>query len=77
MSPPDGSGPVGASGTGSGGVNCVAQAGFKETGVTDTEVHLGNVSTEGGPIPGFADTAVNGARALSGVEGLNLPSSRC
>ncbi|MGH9139448.1 MAG: ABC transporter substrate-binding protein, partial [Acidimicrobiales bacterium] len=34
-----------------------------EVGVSDGEISLGNVSTIGGPIPGFGQTGVNGVRA--------------
>jgi ABC-type branched-subunit amino acid transport system substrate-binding protein len=42
---------------------CVPTPGSTEPGVTDTEIKVGNVSTIGGPVPGLAQTLVNGAQA--------------
>lgn len=50
----------GAGGSASG--SCTPQP-SSEVGVTDTEIHLGNVSTITGPIAGFGTTGVNGAKA--------------
>ena len=70
----------GAGGTGGEGVAgaCTPQP-SDEVGVTDTEIHLGNVSTISGPIAGFGTTGVNGVRAylayinsLGGVCGRQL-----
>jgi branched-chain amino acid transport system substrate-binding protein len=71
--------------TGEGGTGGEAAAGActpqpsDEVGVSDTEIHLGNVSTISGPIAGFGTTGVNGVRAyvayinsLGGVCGRQL-----
>ncbi len=54
-----GGGAAAAAGPGS----CTATPGSKDPGVSDTEVKFGNVSTISGPIPGFGQTGVNGAKA--------------
>ncbi|MEY2569951.1 MAG: hypothetical protein QOE63_301 [Acidimicrobiaceae bacterium] len=42
---------------------CTPTPGSTAPGVSDTEVKVGNVSTIGGPVPGLAQTFVNGAQA--------------
>lgn len=45
-----------------GGSSC-GGGGASDTGVTETEIKLGNVSTISGPIPGFGQTGVNAVKA--------------
>jgi ABC-type branched-subunit amino acid transport system substrate-binding protein len=56
------SGGTGGDASGPGGESCTAQP-STEVGVTDTSIAIGNVSTIGGPIPGFGQTGVNGTNA--------------
>lgn len=60
-----GGGDDGAGGGGivvGGGSSC-GGGGASDTGVTETEIKLGNVSTISGPIPGFGQTGVNAVKA--------------
>jgi ABC-type branched-subunit amino acid transport system substrate-binding protein len=46
-----------------GATTCTPTPGSTEPGVSDKEITVGNVSTIGGPVPGLAQTVVNGAHA--------------
>ncbi len=64
-----GGGEGGGDGGGDGGVIIVGGGstcgggGASDTGVSETEIKLGNVSTISGPIPGFGQTGVNAVKA--------------
>ena len=59
---PSGGTAAGGDTSGAGGT-CTPAPGSTDPGVTDTEIKLGNVSTISGPVPGFGQTGVNGAKA--------------
>ncbi len=61
--PSAGTGGSTGGGSTAGGTACTPTPGFKEVGVTDTEIKIGNVSTISGPVPGFGQTGVNGVKA--------------
>jgi ABC-type branched-subunit amino acid transport system substrate-binding protein len=62
-------GPAGGGGADVGGQQAAAgsaeciPAGAPDVGITENEIVLGEVATLSGPVPGLAQTAVNGARA--------------
>jgi ABC-type branched-subunit amino acid transport system substrate-binding protein len=59
---PSAGAPTGGDAGGSGST-CTPAPGSTDPGVSDGEIKLGNVSTISGPVPGFGQTGLNGAKA--------------
>jgi ABC-type branched-subunit amino acid transport system substrate-binding protein len=58
-----GGAPASGPSTGAGAAACKSSGKASDTGVSATEIKIGNLSTIGGPVPGFGQTGRNGVRA--------------
>ena len=66
-----GEGTTGGGGGGGGGGSTCSGGGATDTGVTETEIRIGNVSTISGPIQGFGQTGVNAVKAYLNMVNAN------